>query len=153
MLNAFRIAEADWTVHESPADEDVWALRRRLGAYNVQLANIDQGLTLGIFLRHDPGDVVAGVYGWLWGACLELDYLWVHKDLRGQGVGRRLVQTLEQEVATRGCRQITLDTYSFQAPEFYRKLGYEVFGIIGGYPDGHQKLYLRKRLDAPRVPG
>jgi ribosomal protein S18 acetylase RimI-like enzyme len=117
------------------------------------VANIDLGLTLGIFLRHDNGDIVAEVYGWLWGVCLELDYLWVHKDLRGQGIGRRLVHTLEQEVSARGCRQITLDTYSFQAPEFYRKLGYEVFGIIDGYPDSYQKLYLRKRLDAPRVPG
>jgi ribosomal protein S18 acetylase RimI-like enzyme len=135
MLSAFRVSEADWVVHESPPDSDVRVLRRRLGAHNARLANIDQGLTLGIFIRADNDAIVAGVYGWLWGACLELDCFWVHKDLRGQGVGRRLVQALEQDVLARGCRQVTLDTYNFQAPEFYRKLGYEVFGTIDGYPD------------------
>ena len=151
MRKQFRVSAADWTVHENPTGTDVRALRRRLGAHNVQEANIDKGLTLGIFLRHDDGDIVAGVYGWLWGACLELDYLWVHKDLRGRGIGRRLVTTLEQAAVARGCRQVTLDTYSFQAPEFYRKLGYEAFGIIDGYPDDHQKLYCRKRLEQPRA--
>lgn len=56
------------------------------------------------------------------------------------------MQTLETEVS-RGCHQITLTTFSFQAPEFYQKLGYHVFGVFGGFGNGHQKVYLQKRIE------
>ena len=62
------------------------------------------------------------------------------------GYGRRLLQTLEQEARAQQCHLAILDTYSFQAPDFYQRLGYEVFGVIDGYPRGYQKVFLKKRL-------
>ena len=54
----------------------------------------------------------------------------------------------------RGCHSAWVDTFSFQAPGFYRKLGYEVFGELD-YPPGHKRFFLRKRLTdgAPREGG
>ena len=49
----------------------------------------------------------------------------------------------------RGAFGATLETHSFQAPEFYAKLGYSVFGRIDDYPPGHAKLFLSKRFDRP----
>jgi ribosomal protein S18 acetylase RimI-like enzyme len=46
----------------------------------------------------------------------------------------------------RGCVGVWLDTFDFQAPEFYRKHGYEQFGRLDDYPPGHQRLFFQKRL-------
>jgi ribosomal protein S18 acetylase RimI-like enzyme len=70
----------------------------------------------------------------------------VHEDLRGRGYGTQLIEAAEQEASAQGGYQVLLDTHSFQAPEFYQKLGYEVFGVLDGYPRHHRHYDLRKHL-------
>lgn len=139
-------SDSDWTVQIHPSQEDVEALRQHLRAYNVDRGGVDDGTALAIFLRNDQAEMSAGIFGWLWGTCLEIDYVWVHESLRGQGIGKRLVETLEREAFSRGCQVVILDTYSFQAPTFYENLDYELFGTVGGYGDNHQKYFFRKYL-------
>jgi GNAT superfamily N-acetyltransferase len=134
-----------WEITEHPGDKTA-ALRQHLGAFNVERAEIDQSQDLAIFVSSQQGELIAGIVGWIWGECLEIAYLWVHAELRGQGYGTRLMERLEAEARQRGCRISALDTFSFQAPEFYTKLGYEIFGSVAGYPNGVQKFFLRKQL-------
>lgn len=124
---------------------DIQFLEDQLYAFNVAQTGVE-GETLAIFVRDDTGQIVAGIYGWTWGGCCEIRYLWVHQDWRGQGYGRRLLLSAEEEARHRGCTQIVLDTHSFQAPGFYEKFGYEVFGIVDEYPRQHQKIFLIKCL-------
>ncbi len=72
--------------------------------------------------------------------------LWVSKDLRGRGLGSRLVALFEAEARKRGCRLVYLDTFSFQAPEFYAKRGYETACRFDGFPGGMSKFVMRKGL-------
>ena len=72
--------------------------------------------------------------------------LWVREDLRGQGLGARLVGAAEREAARRGCREMQLDTHSYPAPGFYRRLGYERIGELPGWPGAFTRTFFRKPL-------
>jgi ribosomal protein S18 acetylase RimI-like enzyme len=89
---------------------------------------------------------IGGVFGWTWGGTCYIRYLFVPPHLRRQGRGLSLMQAVETEARARGCTQIVLETHSFQAPEFYRKLGFEITGCVDGYPRGHRYFTMVKRL-------
>jgi len=133
-------------VDDHPETRDVVHLREQLDTYNVATTGVEDGRELAIFLRDDRGQIMAGLYGHTWGGCLDIRALWVRADSRRRGYGRTLIEAAEREARARGCRQATLETHSFQAPEFYRTLGWEVFGVLDDYPAGHRKYYLRKAL-------
>ena len=128
----------------TPAEVDV--LEHRLYEFNSQVTGVVDALGLSVFGRDAQGELVAGLCGHTWGGCCEIRQVWVHEKRRGQGIGRRLLELAETEARSRGCDQIVLTTHSFQAPEFYRKLGFEIVHSLPDYPRGHQHLQLRKIL-------
>jgi N-acylglucosamine-6-phosphate 2-epimerase len=71
---------------------------------------------------------------------------WQHSYTRRQGYGTQLLHAAEQEARTRGCDQMVLSSFSFQAPGFYQKLGYEVFAVLEDHPRHHRHNYMRKRF-------
>jgi ribosomal protein S18 acetylase RimI-like enzyme len=131
---------------EDPASSDVEFLEDRLYEFNAGTTGIDGGQALGVFLRDESGNILAGATGHTWGGTCELRQVWVAAAVRGRGVGRCLMKEAEAEALRRGCRQLVLTTHSFQAPEFYRKLGFEVVSKFPDYPKGHAHLTLRKRF-------
>ncbi len=85
---------------------------------------------------------MAGLTGktfWNW---LHIEYLWVHESQRGKKLGSQMMKAAEDEAINRGCIGSTLDTFSFQAPGFYKKLGYSIVGGLSGYSGEHQRHYL-----------
>jgi GNAT superfamily N-acetyltransferase len=125
-------------------------LRERLDneiqAFNGAATGYLDGRLLCIAVREDDGDLRAGLFGWTWGGCGYIDLLWVRSDLRGSGLGSRLLAAAEEEIARRGCNQVVLSTHSFQAPGFYARFGYAECGRARGYPRGHDHIYLVKPL-------
>jgi GNAT superfamily N-acetyltransferase len=102
---------------------------------------------LVLVLKH-PGDgrrlgALWGRTAWDW---LLIELLFVAREMRGLGWGRRLVAAAEQEAIRRNCRGAWVDTYTFQAPGFYERLGYAVFGTLEDYPAGHRRFFLQKKL-------
>ena len=60
--------------------------------------------------------------------------------------GSRLLREAEAEAKRRGCARAVLYTISFQAPDFYRKQGYEAFGEVPCEPDGASRVFMVKVL-------
>jgi len=137
-------------VEDEPPPAEVAILADRLYQHNAAVTGWDNGRWLTILVRNEVGDIVAGLHGWTWGQTGFVQTLWVRDDLRGGGLGARLLATAEVEAARRGCREVHLDTHSYQAPGFYRHRGYEVIGELPGWPDQTTRIFLRKTLsDCP----
>jgi GNAT superfamily N-acetyltransferase len=100
---------------------------------------------LAIFVR-DGDTIVAGISGWTWGDCCEMQSLWVTPRLRGSGLATRLIAAAEAEAATRGCSQTVHFTYEFQAQALYEQNGYELVGRVANFPSGADVLWYRKGL-------
>jgi GNAT superfamily N-acetyltransferase len=84
----------------------------------------------------------------LWGSLL-VDIVFVPQALRGNRIGTRLLQQAEAEAIRRGCRDMWLDTYAFQARAFYEKLGFTVFGRLDGPEPIFPRFFLKKNLAGP----
>jgi GNAT superfamily N-acetyltransferase len=136
-------------VEIEPASEKIRLLEERLYAFNVEATGIADGQSFGLFLRGADGTVIGGAYGWSWGDTCHLRYLFVPPELRGQGHGTQLMRSVEQQALSRFCRQIVLETHDFQAPEFYRRFGFVVTGMVEGYPRGHRFFTMVKKLPEP----
>jgi len=133
-------------VLDAPDREDLQFLEDRIDEENMARTGITDARLLTILVREQPDGIVAGLHGWTWGACCEIKTLWVHERWRKRGLGTCLMVAAENEARARGATQIVLSTHSFQAPDFYRRLGFEPVGRIENHPVGHESIHLRKRL-------
>jgi ribosomal protein S18 acetylase RimI-like enzyme len=136
------------TLESKPNITDIRYLEERIYEFNVQATGISDGLRFGIFLRGADGVVVGGADGWTWGGTCYIHNLFVPAPMRKQGHGTRLMDRIEEEAKARRCEQIVLETHDFQAPDFYRKLGFELTGTVEEYPRGHQHLTFVKQIGA-----
>jgi GNAT superfamily N-acetyltransferase len=98
---------------EEPSTADIEFLEDRLYEFNAGTTGISDGRSLGVFLRDEAKNIVAGVAGHTWGETCELRQVWVAASIRGRGLGRRLIAEAEAEALRRGCRQLVLATHTF----------------------------------------
>ncbi|MDX6362471.1 GNAT family N-acetyltransferase [Streptomyces sp. NPDC058274] len=107
----------------------------------------EREVPLHVWALDDADAVAGGLVGYTWAGWLHVTYLWVDDRYRGAGLGSRLLASAERlSVEERGCRSSRLETWDFQAPEFYKKQGYEVVCVIPDYPPGITEYTLTKRL-------
>lgn len=128
-------------------EESAWGIiGRGISNYNRQQAGDGHFQRLCFVLVAPDREIVGGVFGETYWDWFHLDLLWIKDELRGHGYGQRLLAQAEEEARQRGVKQVYLDTFSFQAPEFYEKYGYRVFGELNEFPAGHQRYFLTKQL-------
>jgi len=128
-------------------DDSVWdVVGWGIHHYNEQHAGNAQNKQLCFVLRGPDQKIVGGIIGstyWNW---LYIDLLFVKEEFRGLGFGHRLLENAEDEARKRGAKNVYLDTFSFQAPDFYKQHGYQIFGELKEFPAGHQRYFLTKEL-------
>jgi GNAT superfamily N-acetyltransferase len=133
-------------ISSQPTPNEVQFLEDRLYEFNSSATGITDGEWLAIFVRDNDQRIVAGICGNTWGGCAEIRQFWVEEARRRQGLGTRLLAAAEDEARRRGCEQMVLMTFSFQAPAFYAEHGFEVVAVLDDHPQGHKNLLMRKRL-------
>ncbi len=134
-------------LESNPNPDDIQQLRANLSAHNIVQMQGDGDYAEVLFtLRDNDREIVGGVVVTIFWQIAEIDFLWVHDDLRGQGFGRDLLAAAEKEAHKHNCQYVYLDTFSFQAPQFYVKQGYEIVAEIEDYPPGHSRFMLKKAL-------
>jgi GNAT superfamily N-acetyltransferase len=135
----------EFQVEDRPDPLDVEFLETQIRAEVSKAKGLGDEIDLAIFVR-DAGTIVAGISGWTWGDCCELQSLWVAPHLRGHGLATQLIAAAQTEAATRGCSQTVHFTYDFQAQALYERNGYELVGRVQDFPSGSDALWYRKRL-------
>jgi ribosomal protein S18 acetylase RimI-like enzyme len=129
------------------ADEELSArLERELTAFNNAATGADDEADLSVRAVDADGALVGGLTGWTWGGRAGINMVWVRADRRHAGLGGRLLRAAEEEARRRGCTEISVSSFSFQAPDFYRRHGYGDTGIRDGIPAGHVDHHFWKSL-------
>ncbi|EPD87691.1 GNAT family N-acetyltransferase [Streptococcus sp. HPH0090] len=115
-------------------------------SYNRSKREAAESEPLNLYVEDNSGEVLAGLVAETFGNWLEIEYLFVKEDLRGQGIGSQLLQRAESEAKKRNCRYVFVNTYQFQAPAFYQKHGYKEVFTLKDYPCTGQRHYYQKDL-------
>jgi len=100
---------------------------------------------LAISLRHRDA-IVGGLVGETFLGWMFVSAFWVADEFRGKSFGSKIMRAAEMEAHRRGVKNVYLDTFSFQAPDFYRTLGYREFGRLDEFPAGYNRRWLTKAL-------
>lgn len=121
-----------------------------LNAFNDAVTGTSDRRPLSVVVRDpDNGEILGGAKGRTSLGLLFIELFWLPERLRGGGLGSRILRMMEEEGRRRGCRAGVLFTISFQAPEFYRRHGWRVFGDIPCDPPGTSRVFMTKELQAP----
>ena len=132
-------------LEENPNIDDFRIVLEGVRKFNRDQTGNERPRAVACFLRYE-GRVVGGVQGSLWGRSMHIDALWVHEQFRRGGYGSQLMTAVEEYAGAHDHPMVYLETTSFQALPFYRKLGYEVFGELPEISVGHKLFFLRKQL-------
>ena len=133
-------------ITDKPSEKDKNDIYQGLLEYNLARIENKEVRELGIFLEDGAGKKIGGITGETHGNWLEVEYLWVDEERRGQNIGTMLMKKAEETARERGCKFAFLNTFGFQAKGFYLKLGYKEVFTLDEYPLTGTRHYLTKSL-------
>lgn len=131
----------------NPNKNEIEFVNNALEKFNNMHVGTDNHVLLNIVEYDENQNVIAGILGGTYWGWLHIDILWVDENFRSKKIGSRLLIAAENEAKKRGCHSVHVDTMSWQAPEFYKKHGYELISELDNIPNGYKKFHFVKRLD------
>ncbi|WP_304186899.1 GNAT family N-acetyltransferase [Phenylobacterium aquaticum] len=132
----------------TPSDDDYRQIGKALLAFNEAAVGDATPRPFAVLVRDpDTGKVIGGLWGKsVWGSFF-VDTLALPDAVRGLGLGQTLMADAEAEARRRGCHNLWLDTFAFQARPFYERLGFRLFGQIDGPAPMFPRFFMVKALD------
>ena len=119
-------------------------IHKKLQEYNSKY--ITDCEDISYYIEDEKENLIAGIVASRDLECITIDYLFVDENYRKNKYGSILLEYLEKEAKEKNVRRIVLSTFSFQAPEFYKNHGYEIFGIIKPCLKNYSEYYFKKEL-------
>ncbi|MDM0021056.1 GNAT family N-acetyltransferase [Variovorax saccharolyticus] len=137
-----------WTIIDAPQEEvRSGELGRRLRRFNYAVVGEYLDSQPVWLSARDPDDrMVGGLRGYVFLYWLHIDVLWVDETLRAAGLGSELLAQAEAKAKALGAHSAKLDTFEWQARDFYAKRGYREFGRIDNHTDGYYLAFMMKKL-------
>ncbi len=131
----------------SPSKADIEFIYDKLHEFNTKYFDTIKESEFCIFAKGVNGEHIAGLYGKIIFSVININYLWVSELYRYQGLGKALIQKVEIEAKNNGADKLFVETYTFQAVEFYLKLGFKEVGRYIDYPkSGIDKVMFQKSV-------
>lgn len=135
-----------YIITDNPKEEDINIILNNLIQYNLSHIELKEVKPLAIFVNDENSNQIGGISAETHGNWLEISFLWVDENLRGEKVGSKLLKDVEAEAVKRGCKYSFVDTFSFQAKDFYLKSGYKEVFTLEDYPLTSKRHYFVKQL-------
>ncbi len=130
-----------------PGQEVRAAILKPLRAHNLAQAGAPKPQAIALVIRDEhSGEIIGGLQAEIFYRWMFIELLAIPEQARGQGTGAQLLKMAEDTAREKGCVGIWLDTFDFQAPEFYQRHGFSEFGRLDDFPPQHQRFFLQKRL-------
>jgi len=114
--------------------------------HNRHATGRHDGKGLAFVVVDEHGSQIGAIAGYSWACMVEIKQLWVDKEHRGRGLGRRLLEAVINEATLRGCQSVWTHSYTFQAPGLYEKCGFERVAELTDWPPGHANIVLHRQL-------
>lgn len=141
--NSHLVLTEEWT------EEDIKVICNGLIKHNRKNARpLDEqfGETINIILKTEDGQVAGGIMCNMYMYALDIDVLWVDEKYRHTGYGSKLIDRAVELAKELGCILVHTTTFSYQAPNFYTKCGFEIYGVLEGFPEGIKMYRLKKNV-------
>ncbi|APH16973.1 acetyltransferase domain protein [Clostridium sporogenes] len=140
----------NYIIRESSSEEEADLIVDRIVEYNLSKVPGKQEvplLCINRVIEDTNGEIIAGILSkmYCWN-CIYIDVLWIKEEYRKDGLGTKLLKELEKIAKEKNCHLIHLDTFDFQAKDFYIKHGYEIFGILDQCPENHKRYFMKKNI-------
>lgn len=135
----------NFRITDDVSEHDANEIHRMLNEYNL-VHREKSKIPIGLFFEDENSRKLAGLTGEIFGNWLCIQFLFVSEQLRGQGIGSKLLQAAKSEAKQRDCKYAFVDTFSFQAPIFYKKHGYQEVFTLEEYPYTEKRYYYTKNL-------
>ncbi|NFQ03722.1 GNAT family N-acetyltransferase [Clostridium sporogenes] len=140
----------NYIIRESSSEKEADLIVDRIVEYNLSKVPGKQEvplLSINRVIEDTNGEIIAGILSkmYCWN-CIYIDALWVKEEYRKGKLGTKLLKEIEKIAKEKDCHLIHLDTFDFQAKDFYIRHGYEIFGVLDQCPENHKRYFMKKSI-------
>ncbi|MDI1352495.1 MAG: GNAT family N-acetyltransferase [bacterium] len=143
----------DITIDDINPEQIKPILHAGISDFNYQFFGSYELKKFAIYIKNETYDVIAGLYGFILQKhhCMRIEYFWVQKNHRNNGLGTRLIQQLEQYAHNNKCKCIQLSTMEFQGAYFYQKMGYRLIARVPKWFCDRDEFFFSKELPTTTI--
>ena len=135
-----------YIITHDPKEQDISVILDNLRKYNLSRIELNVVTPLAIFVNDENDNKLGGISAETHGNWLKISLFWIDETIRDQKIGSKLLKDAEVEAIKRGCKYSFVDTFGFQARDFYLKSGYKEVFTLEDYPLTGKRHYFIKHL-------